>query len=42
MEALQKEADVATLNVFVDEVSRILRDAEAIDETAPEISAGNN
>jgi hypothetical protein len=37
-ESLSKIADLDVVNTFIDEVSRILRDAEAIDETAPEVA----
>ena len=31
-------ADLATVNLFLDEITKILRDAEVIDETAPELA----
>jgi hypothetical protein len=37
-ESSSEIADLDAVNTFVDEVSRILRDAEAIDETAPEVA----
>jgi len=33
------KASITNVRLFVDEVSKILRDAEAIDETAPEVTA---